>query len=231
MSETTAFPIRIWSEDDRPREKLIQKGAATLTDAELVAILLGSGSSRESALALAQRLLSAAENNLGNLSKLTLAQLRAFKGIGPAKAVSIAAAMELARRRSTAPDIVSDKIASSQDVYRLMRPLIADLAHEEFWVIYLNNANRVLKKLQLSKGGLTGTLVDIRLTYKSAIELSATGIILCHNHPSGTLYPSEADKQLTQKMRTAGDQLDIKVLDHLIVTAAHYYSFADEGTF
>src|SRR5690606_9295877 len=154
-----------------------------------------------------------------------------FNGIGPAKAVCIAAAMELARRRITATDIVSDKITSSQDVYRLMRPLIADLAHEEFWVIYLNNANRVIKKLQLSKGGLTGTLVDIRLTYKSAIELAATGIILCHNHPSGTLYPSEADKQLTQKMRAAGDQLDIKVLDHLIVTAAHYYSFADEGTF
>lgn len=229
MSEATTFPMRIWSEDDRPREKLIQKGPSALSDAELIAIVIGSGTPKESALGLAQRMLQTVGNHLGNLSKLSHAQLRAFNGIGPAKAVSVAAALELAKRRSMAPVMVSDKITSSRDAYHIMEPVLSDLAHEEFWVIYLNNANRVIRKLQLSKGGITGTLVDVRLTFKFAIEYGATGLILCHNHPSGALQPSEADKQLTRKMRTAGEQLDIKVLDHLIVTPENYFSFADEG--
>ncbi|MBI6118734.1 RadC family protein [Salegentibacter maritimus] len=225
----TGFGIKYWAEDDRPREKLLQKGKVSLSDAELIAILIGSGSKSESAVQLSKRILASTGNQLGDLGKLSVKKLCAFKGIGPAKAVSIVAAMELGRRRRTEEALEKKKITSSASVFELMQPVIGELYHEEFWIIYLNNSNKVIEQLQLSKGGITGTLVDVRLTLKKALEVGATSIILAHNHPSGTLKPSEADKQLTQKLKTAAQSLDIKVLDHLIVTEKSYFSFADEG--
>ncbi len=229
MSELSPFPIRNWSEDDRPREKLMSKGKSALSDAELIAIIIGSGSRNETAVGLGKRILSAAGNNLNALGKLSLPQLMSFKGIGEAKAIAIAAAMELGRRRREEAPADLTKIASSQTVFDLMRPIIGELPHEEFWVLYLNNSNKVVHRSQLSKGGITGTVVDVRLAFKSAFECNATGMILCHNHPSGTLTPSDADRQITKKLKQAGENLDIKILDHLIITESHYLSFADEG--
>lgn len=223
------FGIKSWAEDDRPREKLLQKGKVSLSDAELIAILIGSGSRNESAVQLSKRILASTGNQLGDLGKLSVKKLCGFKGIGPAKAVSIVAAMELGRRRRTEEALEKKKITSSASVFELMQPIIGELYHEEFWIIYLNNSNKVIEQLQLSKGGITGTLVDVRITLRKALEVGATSIILAHNHPSGTLKPSEADKQLTQKLKTAAQSLDIKVLDHLIVTEKSYFSFADEG--
>ena len=230
MSEIhTSFSIKHWSEDDRPREKLLHKGRAALSDAELVAILIGSGSRNESAVELCKRILASVDNNLNELGKLSIPQLMAFKGIGEAKAISIAAAMELGRRRRGEEALEKKKISSSASVFEMMQPIVGELAHEEFWIIFLNNSNKVLQKQQLSKGGITGTLVDVRLVLKTALEVGATGLILVHNHPSGTLKPSEADKQLTKKLKTASESLDIKVLDHVIVTENAYFSFADES--
>jgi DNA repair protein RadC len=229
MSENTYFPIRHWSEDDRPREKLLFKGKAALSDAELIAILISSGSRNESAVDLSKRILKSFDNNLNALGKSTIEQLLQFKGIGEAKAIAIQAAMELGRRRRTEEAVDLLKINSSQSVFDIMQPLLGELAHEEFWIIYLNNANKIISKFQLSKGGITGTLVDVRLVFKTALSLGAVGIILTHNHPSGTLKPSESDKQITQKLKIAGEQLDIKVLDHLIITETNYFSFSDEG--
>lgn len=230
MSEMhTSFSIKHWSEDDRPREKLLHKGRAALSDAELVAILIGSGSRNESAVELCKRILASVDNNLNELGKLSIPQLMAFKGIGEAKAISIAAAMELGRRRRGEEALEKKKISSSASVFEMMQPIVGELAHEEFWIIFLNNSNKVLQKQQLSKGGITGTLVDVRLVLKTALEVGATGLILVHNHPSGTLKPSEADKQLTKKLKTASESLDIKVLDHVIVTENAYFSFADEA--
>ncbi|WP_339652894.1 DNA repair protein RadC [uncultured Salegentibacter sp.] len=223
------FGIKSWAEDDRPREKLLHKGKLSLSDAELIAILIGSGSRNESAVQLSKRILASTGNQLSDLGKLSVKKLCEFKGIGPAKAISIVAAMELGRRRRTEEALEKKKITSSSSVFELMQPIIGELYHEEFWIIYLNNSNKVIEQLQLSKGGITGTLVDVRLTLRKALEVGATSIILAHNHPSGTLKPSEADKQLTQKLKTAAQSLDIKVLDHLIVTEKSYFSFADEG--
>lgn len=205
------------------------KGKLALSDAELIAILIGSGSRNETAVSLSKRMLSATGNNLNNLAKLSLNQLMAFKGIGQAKAVTIVAALELGRRRREAEVANIVKIKSSQSVFDLMQPVIGELPHEEFWVLYLNNANKIVFKWQLSKGGLTGTVVDVRMAFKPAFEHGATGVILCHNHPSGTLTPSDADRQITRKLKLAGENLDIKVLDHLIITEKNYFSFADEG--
>ena len=223
------FGIKSWAEDDRPREKLLHKGKLSLSDAELIAILIGSGSRNESAVQLSKRILASTGNQLSDLGKLSVKKLCEFKGIGPAKAISIVAAMELGRRRRTEEALEKKKITSSSSVFELMQPIIGELYHEEFWIIYLNNSNKVIEQLQLSKGGITGTLVDVRITLRKALEVGATSIILAHNHPSGTLKPSEADKQLTQKLKTAAQSLDIKVLDHLIVTEKSYFSFADEG--
>ncbi len=224
-----SFSIKNWSQDDQPREKLLYKGRAALSDAELVAILIGSGNRDESAVALCKRILSTVDNNLSQLGKLSIKQLMDFKGIGEAKAITIAAALELGRRRRGEEALQKKKITSSTDVFELMQPIIGELEHEEFWIVYLNNSNKVLQKNQLSKGGMTGTLVDVRLVMKNALEVGATGLILAHNHPSGTLKPSEADKQITQKLKLAAQSLDIKVLDHLIVTEKAYFSFADDG--
>jgi DNA repair protein RadC len=209
VKDTSSYiSIKNWSEDDRPREKLMIKGRSVLSDAELIAILIGSGSREESAVSLSKRILSQAENNLSELGKLSVKDLMKFKGIET-----------LSRKR----------ITSSKDAYTILQPIIGELPHEEFWVLFLNNSNKVLRKEQVSKGGLTGTLVDVRMVMKTAIELSAVGMILGHNHPSGTLKPSQADKMLTTKLKTAAQSLDIQVLDHIIVTEKQYFSFADDG--
>lgn len=229
QEKPTSFSIKNWSENDQPREKLFYKGKDTLSDAELVAILIGSGSKDESAVALCKRILASVDNNLSELGKLSIKQLMAFKGIGEAKAITIVAALELGRRRRGEEALEKKKITSSTSVFELMQPVIGELKHEEFWIIYLNNSNKVIQKNQLSKGGITGTLVDVRLVLKNALEVGATGLILSHNHPSGTLKPSEADKQITQKLKSAALSLDIRVLDHIIVTENAYFSFADEN--
>lgn len=229
MEETNSFSIKNWNEDDRPREKLLLKGRTALSDAELIAILIGSGSKNESAVSLSQRILASVSNNLSELGRLSISELTEFKGIGQAKAISIAAAMELGRRRRAGEALDRKKITSSHSVFEYVQPIIGELPHEEFWVLYLNNSNKIIKSAQLSKGGITGTVVDVRLAFKEALQLGAVGIILAHNHPSGTLKPSQADIKLTKKLRTAGESLDIKVLDHLIITEKAYFSFADEN--
>jgi DNA repair protein RadC len=229
--ENSSFPIRSWSEGDKPREKLMLKGKSALSDAELIAILIGSGSRSESAVDLSKRILASVANNLSALGKMSISQLMKFKGIGEAKAISIVGALELGRRRRAEDAVELTKITSSKMIFELMQPVIGELPHEEFWIVYLNNSNKVISKAQLSKGGITGTLVDVRLVFKTALEMGATALILCHNHPSGTLLPSDADKQITRKLKLAGESLEIKVLDHLIVTEANYFSFVDEGIF
>ncbi|MCG2431252.1 RadC family protein [Aequorivita xiaoshiensis] len=229
MEENHSFSIKNWNEDDRPREKLLLKGRIALSDAELIAILIGSGSRNESAVSLSQRILASVNNNLSELGRLSISDLTEFKGIGEAKAVSISAAMELGRRRRTGEALERKKITSSKSVFEYVQPIIGDLPHEEFWILYLNNSNKIIKSVQLSKGGITGTVVDIRLAFKEALQIGAVGIIMAHNHPSGTLKPSQADIQLTKKLKVAGESLDIKVLDHLIITEKAYFSFADEN--
>lgn len=229
QEKSASFSIKNWSQDDQPREKLLYKGKAALSDAELVAILIGSGNREESAVDLSKRILASVGNNLSELGKLSIKQLMTFKGIGEAKAITIAAALELGRRRRGEDALQKKKITSSTSVFELMQPIIGELQHEEFWIIYLNNSNKVIQKNQLSKGGITGTLVDVRLVLKQALEVGATGLILTHNHPSGTLKPSEADKQITNKLKLASESLDIKVLDHLIITENNYFSFADKN--
>ena len=231
MSETTFCPITNWSEDDKPREKLMLKGKSVLSDAELIAILIGSGSRNESAVDLSKRILVSVDHNLNALGKLSIAQLMKFKGIGEAKAISIIAAMELGRRRRSEDTIELTKITSSKAVFEVMQPIIGELPHEEFWVLFLNNSNKILFKTQLSKGGMTGTVVDVRIVFKIAFEQNATAIILTHNHPSGKLQASDADIQITKNIKVAGQQLDIPVLDHIIITETGYYSFVDEGIF
>jgi DNA repair protein RadC len=231
FGEQGTFPITNWSEDDKPREKLMLKGKSVLSDAELIAILIGSGSRNESAVDLSKRILASVDYNLNALGKLSIAQLINFKGIGEAKAISIIAAMELGRRRRNEDAIELTKITSSKAVFDIMQPIIGELPHEEFWVLFLNNSNKILFKTQLSKGGMTGTLVDVRIVFKLAFEQNATAIILTHNHPSGKLLASDADIQITKKIKTAGQQLDIPVLDHIIITENGYYSFVDEGIF
>ena len=227
--ENKSVSIKSWAEDDRPREKLVLKGKSALSDAELIAILIGSGSRNESAVDLSKRILSSIDNNLNKLGKLSVSDLQKFKGIGDAKAISIITALELGRRRRLEEALELPQITGSKAIFNIMQPLIGELQHEEFWIVYLNNSNKVLHKEQLSKGGLTGTLVDVRLVFKKGIELFSTAIILCHNHPSGKLQPSQADKSITSKLKLAGETLDIKVLDHLIITENAYFSFADEN--
>ncbi|WP_339833608.1 DNA repair protein RadC [uncultured Flavobacterium sp.] len=224
-------PINQWAEDDRPREKFLLKGKSSLSDSELLAILIGSGSRNESAVQLCQRILASTNNNLNALGKVSVNQLLNFKGIGEAKAISIAAALELGRRRRAEESIELKKITSSKMVFEIMQPIIGELPHEEFWVLYLNNSNKVIHKSQLSKGGLTGTVVDVRLIFKTAFEHNAISIILTHNHPSGKLLASDADIQITKKIKEASKHLEINVLDHIIITENGFYSFNDEGIF
>ncbi|GAA4113243.1 DNA repair protein RadC [Aquimarina addita] len=227
----SSFSIKKWNENDRPREKLIVKGKNALSDAELIAILIGSGNREESAVTLSKRILSSVDHQIHALGKLSLKQLMNFKGIGEAKAITIIAGLELSRRRIHEEVPVVPKINSSKDVFNILNPLIGDLEHEEFWVLYLNNANKVLQKKQISVGSKTGTLVDARIVFRAALEFGATSIILAHNHPSGSLTPSKSDQLLTQKLKLAGGTVDIKLLDHLIIAEKGYFSFADEGNF
>ena len=226
MKKTT---IKFWAVDDRPREKLIAKGPASLSNAELIAILISSGNKEESALDLSQRILMNVDNDFRELSKLTVEKLMHFKGIGEAKAVSIVTAMEIGRRRELKALKSKPKVSCSKDVFQIMHPILHTLEHEEFWALYLNNSNKVLEKCQISKGGITGALVDIRLLFKRAVELAAVALVISHNHPSGKLKPSDADKQLTKKISKAGETLDIKLLDHIIVSEKSYFSFADSN--
>lgn len=228
MEPNSSFPIKQWAEDDKPREKLMLKGKQALSDAELLAILIGSGSRNESAVDLSKRIVASVAN-LKALGRLSLKQLTEFKGIGEAKGITILAAMELGRRRGSEEEVELKKITSSKSVFEIMHPIIGDLVHEEFWVLYLNNSNKVVYKSQLSKGGITGTVVDVRLVFKMALEQNAVSMILSHNHPSGILKASDQDISITKKIKDAGKSLDISVLDHIIITNYSYFSFADEG--
>jgi DNA repair protein RadC len=223
------IPITAWAEADRPREKLLSKGRGVLTDAELVAILIGSGNRELSAVELAKVILGKTNNNLNDLGRLSVAELMKIKGIGEAKAISIVAALELGRRRKEEEAVKKIKIASSQDAYNYFKPYLSDLNYEEFWVLLLNRANIIMKAERISSGGVSGTVADAKLIFNKALENLASSIILCHNHPSGNLNPSEADITLTKRLKEAGKFLEIPVLDHIIFTDISYYSFADEG--
>lgn len=221
--------MKTWAEEDRPREKFMLKGRHSLSDAELIAILLGSGTRDETAVELARRILNGCGNDLQALGKMNQTDLTAFHGVGPAKAVTLMAALELGRRRRDTHPVESKKITSSREAASVFQPLLGDLPHEEFWVMFLNRANIFLSHRQISKGGMSGTVADPRIIFQMALQEKATGIILCHNHPSGNLQPSEADLRLTRNLVEAGKVLEISVLDHLIVTQGGYFSFADEG--
>ena len=221
--------IKTWAEEDRPREKLVGKGRHVLTDAELIAILIGSGSKNESAVELSKRILSQFENNLNELAKLSVNDLVKFKGIGEAKAISIIAALELERRRKATETVKRERIASSKDIFQVFLPQFIDLPHEEFHMLMLNRSNHIIRKEFVSRGGVSGTVVDPKIIFKMALENLASSIILCHNHPSGNLRPSDQDISLTKKLREAGSLLEIPILDHLIISDTGYFSFADEG--
>lgn len=221
--------IKSLSEDDRPREKLASLGRQNLSDAELIAIILGSGNKKETAVQLAQRILSENNNNINQIAKLSLAELKKYNGVGEAKAVNIAAAFELGRRRNDLETNEKVKITSSNVAYKVLQKRLSDLPHEEFWVLILNRANQVVKEEYLSKGGISGTVVDVRLICKAAIENNASGIVIAHNHPSGQLTASEQDKSITKKLKEALKTFEIALLDHLIIGDQQYYSFADDG--
>ncbi len=229
MESPQSFKIKTWKEADRPREKLIEHGSSYLTDAELLAILIGHGSREENAVELCQRILHTVDHDLVNLSRLTMTDLMKFKGIGEAKAVSIKAALELGRRRHHAHKRERFQIGSSDDAYQYLRSRLEDLNHEEFWVVLLDRSNKIIGHQMISRGGVSGTMVDAKLVFKPAIDRLASHIILSHNHPSGNLRPSLQDISLTKKLIQAGKNLDITVLDHVIITAHGYYSFSDEG--
>ncbi len=221
--------ISKWSEEDRPREKLILKGRHNLSDAELLALILRSGSQNQTAVDLARVLLASENYNLDLLAKKNVNDFIQFCGIGEAKAVALVAAFEIGRRRTALSHQNETKIKSSQDAFKQMQSVFMDLEHEEFWIMLLNRANEVLSKLCISKGGISGTVVDSRLIFKPALMKLASGIILFHNHPSGNLKPSAPDLKLTKKIIKAGITLDIQVLDHLILSQKSYFSFKDEG--
>lgn len=223
--------INFWAEEDRPREKMLIQGRRALTDAELIAILIGSGSRNESAVELSRRILADSDNDLNKLALLSIKDLTngKFKGIGEAKAVSIIAALELGRRRRDTKLQERPQITCSKDAFQIMLPIYSDLNHEEFWILLLNTANRVIGKHNLSKGGRAGTVVDIKILFEEVLSYKATSVILTHNHPSGNLNPSEQDRVLTKRINEAGKLLDIKVLDHLIFSSTSYYSFSDSG--
>jgi len=227
--EYSNISIKDLAEDDRPREKMLQKGRQALSDAELIAILIGSGSRSESAVQLAQRILMESGNDMNALARLSIKDLQKFKGIGEAKAISIAAALELGRRRTNDSSKEVKKIASSSSAYDILRPKMQDLPHEEFWVMLLSRSNKVLDVQLVGRGGVTGTVADVKIILKMALERLASGIIISHNHPSGNLTPSQSDIQLTKKIKEAAVWMDVSLLDHLIISDEGYYSFADQG--
>lgn len=224
-----SLKITEWAVEDRPREKLVEKGIMSLSDAELLAILINSGTKQKSAVDLGRELLSLVNNNLNSLGKLSISDLKKLHGIGTARAVTIAAALELGRRRkmSQLPDV--PQIKCSKDVASIFQPLLSDLPHEEFWILFLNRSNKVIGRMKLSQGGISGTVTDVRLIMKKALDYLASGIIVCHNHPSGNLNPSESDTNITRKIKDAGNLLEIQLLDHIIIADKDYYSYADNG--
>lgn len=221
--------IKNWAEDDRPREKLIHKGRLALSDAELIGILIGSGTKEFSAIDLAKEILKRANNDLNELAKMGISDFKKVKGIGEARAINIITAMELGRRRKETQSAKTPVISSSKDAYEVLYPYLADRQSETFYAAYLNQANKVLSVKQIGEGGISFTPVDIRMIFIKALEMGAVRFVVGHNHPSGTLKPSEADRTLTQKVAKSGEILDIKVLDHIIIGDKGYYSFADEG--
>lgn len=221
--------IKEWAEEDRPREKMLLKGVSALSNAELLAILLRSGNAEESAVQLARQVLSSVADNLHALGRLTFADLRKFKGIGPTKAVTIAAALELGKRRGNSEQPERPVIRSSRDAWLLFQPLLADLPHEELWIALTNRANRVVQTIKISQGGTGETVADLRIILKAAIQALAQGMVLCHNHPSGHCRPSTQDDTLTLRLQKAAQLVEITLLDHIIVTDRAYYSYADEG--
>ncbi|WP_258100769.1 RadC family protein [Marinoscillum pacificum] len=221
--------ITQWAEEDRPREKLLLKGKSSLSDAELIGILLGSGTKTLSAVDLAKQILNSVNNDLHTLAKMSVKDLCKFKGIGEAKAISIVSALELGRRRKDAEPVKQPRITCSDDAYQLLKPELTDLPHEEFWIILLKRNNQVIRKEQVSFGGVSGTIVDPKIIFKKALDNLASGMILVHNHPSGNLKPSQADIQLTKKLKTSGELLEIPIYDHIIFTDHGYYSFSDQS--
>ncbi|TNE82210.1 MAG: DNA repair protein RadC [Bacteroidetes bacterium] len=228
MNYEAKIPIKLWAEDDRPREKLILKGKQALSDAELLAILIGSGTRTKSAVDIARELLDSCKQDISALARLSVKELCKVPGIGPARAVNIVAGLELAARKKRS-EAEPEKIAGSQDVFQLMESKLSDISHEEFWVLYLNRANKVIEEKQISSGGISGTVADPRIILRYGLELKASSLILCHNHPSGNLKASEADLRLTRKIKEGALLMDMQVLDHLILVADSYLSFADEG--
>ena len=229
MGDYNKQGIKNWAVEDRPREKLISRGISSLTDAELIAILISSGNSNESAVELSRRIMDSIHHNLHELGKLNCEELKRFRGIGEAKAVTLIAAMELGRRRNQSEALKKEQIKESKDAANYLRPEIGDLAYEEFWVLFLNRQNKIIDKQKLSQGGMTGTVIDVRLVMKLALEKHAISLIFCHNHPSGNLEPSDADKKITRQLKEAAALMEIPVIDHLIITQSGFFSFADEG--
>ncbi len=221
--------IKDWALEDRPREKLLTKGITSISNAELLAILIRSGGPETSAVELARQILIQAGNNLHELGKITVNDLIKHNGIGPVKAITIVAALELGRRRRKTEILEKIRISGSQEVYQLFQPLIADLSHEEFWVLFMNRSNRVIDNIRISQGGISGTVIDVRLILKNALERLSSSLILCHNHPSGNLKPSDADIKITRKISEASRSMDIQLLDHIIIADNSYFSFSDEG--
>ena len=222
--------IKEWSKEDRPREKMLLKGINSLSNAELLAILIGSGNLKETAVELSQRILNSVDNNLNALSKVSAKELTAsFRGIGVAKAISIVAALELGKRRNDCGPLQQRIVRSSREVYDLFYPLLCDLPHEELWVALLNRSGKVIERTKISQGGTSETSVDLRIILKAAIHALASGILLCHNHPSGNTKPSRQDDLLTHRLNKAAELIGIRLLDHLILCDGSYYSYADEG--
>lgn len=224
-----SIKITRWAVEDRPREKLLMRGCSSLSDAELLAILIGTGTKNKSAVDLGHELMELSENNLNILGRLSLHDLKKIHGIGQAKAVVIMAALELGRRRKLAELPETHQIKCSKDVADIFQPILSDLIHEEFWILFLNRSNRVINRMRISQGGISGTVTDVRILMKKAVENLASAIIVCHNHPSGNLNPSESDSKITTRIREAGSLMDIQLLDHIIISGKDYYSFADNG--
>lgn len=229
MHVEQTVPINKWSEDERPRERLLHLGQTALSDAELLTIIIGTGTKSRSALDLAREVLKLANQNLIQLSRLTAHDLMQIKGIGQAKAINLLAAIELGRRRREADVLLLEKVTSSKDVFEYMQRMLSDKQYEEFWCVFLNKANKIIGRSCISNGGVAGTVVDQKKVFSMAIQHKASSLIVCHNHPSGNTMPSEADKTLTGKLVQSGKLLDILVLDHLIICEEKYFSFADEG--
>ncbi|MBP5611558.1 MAG: DNA repair protein RadC [Bacteroidales bacterium] len=226
---TESISIKDWNKDERPREKMMQLGPGALSDAELLAILLGSGCQKMTAVDVARRLLRRYDDDLQQLGRCTLQEMTRLKGIGPARAASVAAALELGRRRMQAAPAPGRNVTSSRDIYNLFQPILADLVHEEFWVALLSRTHRIISHCRISQGGLSSTVADVRIILKRAVDRLASGIVLCHNHPSGNLMPSKEDIFLTAQVKSGAKMVDIVLLDHLIVAHTGYYSFADHG--